>query len=904
MTLKQLPMPPKTKPENKGSLNSTLHALTSAALVLPGLILEPSKAAETDSAEFQYSRYEEGKRDLFNVPNNLDPIEVNSIYGNSSISLSDRLKFGFKYTQDTWSGATPVSTAPLAANSNRRILSNSSDGVVVVGASPVLNSRIKLDQQLNPLTIDSLTGEVIGANTQLVHVISSASPETRKKGDFNLNYEWDEVTFEIAGGISLENDYESHYGGINGRWDFNQKLTSFQWGVNYSNSDTTAILDHDAAPYITKTAFLNQIEFRGGSEILHGNKEDWSTHLGLTQTLNKDAILDASFGYTHSSGFMENPYKAVTTIFIDPDTIPTAPDASITGEVRALLEQRPDTRNQFTFKTKYVQYIEPVDAALHLNYQFSHDDWGVNAHTFEANWVQPMGGGWTITPRIRYYSQESADFYHPFLISQQPFNQPVIDDSGREVWVDADNPNNGTEYFRDENFNLVDADGNPVDESTTNVQQKTTQFDAKKLPKNFSSDHRLSGYGALSGGVTIAKQLAKGVMLEAGFEYYTHAGSLKIGGNGENRFADFDYFVANAAIKIDLAALSFGGSNFKHLKHIDHNGHHQHNHHAAPAGVMFAHMMPETGDFMVGYRYKYGRKGGDTLHGTEVASDRAIVNNGCSDSTQCRFTPPYMEMNMHMLNFMYAPTDWLNLMVMPMFVDMEMNLRTLAGRPPPSPEIHEHVGIAGHTTGGIGDTTLSALLKLYDDEVHHLHFGLGINAPTGDVDLVFRRTFQQDGGLVHFGMQLGSGTWDLQPNLTYTGQFERWSWGAQLNGIKRLEDRNESGYRLGDLFQGTAWGSYKLTPWLSASIRGIYTVQGSIQGNFNSFNGQSGPMDFPANHGGRFWDVGFGLSATVPKGDLQGNQLSFEWLQPVQDDVNGFQLEREGALSVSWSYAF
>ena len=163
---------------------------------------------------------------------------------------------------------------------------------------------------------------------------------------------------------------------------------------------------------------------------------------------------------------------------------------------------------------------------------------------------------------------------------------------------------------------------------------------------------------------------------------------------------------------------------------------------------------------------------------------------------------------------------------------------------------------------------------------------------------------QAEGGLVHFGMQLGSGTWDFLPSLTYTGSKDQWSWGAQLSGNVRLENRNESGYALGDIFQSTAWGSYNPTNWLSVSARGIYTVKGTIRGNFNGFNGQSGPMDFPDNQGGRFWDVGFGINAYVPSGGLKGNRLSFEWIQPIVDDVNGYQLERDGALSATWSYSF
>jgi hypothetical protein len=63
-------------------------------------------------------------------------------------------------------------------------------------------------------------------------------------------------------------------------------------------------------------------------------------------------------------------------------------------------------------------------------------------------------------------------------------------------------------------------------------------------------------------------------------------------------------------------------------------------------------------------------------------------------------------------------------------------------------------------------------------------------------------------------------------------------------------------------------------------------------------------MDFPQNYGGRFWDLGFGLAARVPSGYLAGNRLKVEWLQPVVQDVNGYQLERTGTLTAVWSVEF
>ncbi|SFK57428.1 Protein of unknown function [Nitrosomonas aestuarii] len=893
--------------------SKTLQALTSAAMVLPGLLLTTAHATEVaggDRINFQFSRYQEGKRDLFGAPNNFEPIRADVLHGSGIFSLTSRAKFSFSYTQDVWSGATPITTSPLAANPYQSILGNSSSGATVVGASPLINPQgLLLDRDLNPIMQDPVSGQQLGTDTRSVLVLASASPEVRNQANFRLGYEWDDAAIDASAGFSLENDYRSSFGNLGGRMDFNQKLTSVKFGAGYTSSNISAILDHDSAPYLTKTAFSRQIETRSGSEILHGERQDWAANLGLSQVLTQHALIDANLGYTHSSGFLENPYKAMTVIFVDPDVLNDGLSTPVLGDVRALLEQRPNQRNQWAFSTKYIQHITPLDAALHLNYKFTTDDWGINTSTFSANWIQPLPFGWTITPRIRYYSQDRANFYDPFLVSQQNFSSRAFDSLGREIWVNALNPE--MEFVRDENFNLLDGEGNPVDESMLNVQPKTIAFDSEKLPDNFSSDHRLAGFGSLSGGFTLSKQFAKGIALEAGFEYYTRASSMKLGGGGGNSFADFDYYVANAALKLNLESLRLptSGGRIHHHHHHNENDksgdlpalHHMHN---QPAGLMFGHMLDKAGEFMVGYRFMYSRSAGNLLHGTKVAHDQLIVDQGCSDTALCRFAPTYMDMKMHMLDIMYAPTKWLNLMVMPQFMDMEMNLRELDGRPPPVPDVHEHTGIAGHTTGILGDTNISALIKLYETPGHRIHAGIGVNAPTGKTDLQLRRIAKIDGGSIHFGMQLGSGTWDFVPSLTYTGEHNRWSWGAQVNGVKRMENRNESGYRLGDIFQATTWGGFDLTNWLAASIRGVYTIQDSIHGDFNSFNARIGPMDFPVNYGGQFWNVGFGVNAMIPGGRFSGNHFGFEWLQPVSTDVNGFQLDRKGALAASWSYRF
>ncbi|MBK8816321.1 MAG: DUF3570 domain-containing protein [Methylococcaceae bacterium] len=539
-------------------------------------------------------------------------------------------------------------------------------------------------------------------------------------------------------------------------------------------------------------------------------------------------------------------------------------DGIVNRSGRILLEVRPAERNQFNWHLGYNQFVEPLDAALHFDYHFAHDDWGINAHTFEADWVQPLGAGWTLTPRIRYYSQSAAEFYMPFATFR---------------------------FSRDPNTGV------------------STYYD---LPKHFSNDQRLSGFGTLSGGVTVSKQFTKGISLETGFEYYTHQGGLKLGGGGEADYADFDYWAANATLKVNLGALSAGGGS-----HAEHSK--QHSHSNAPAGIMFDHILANAGDFMVGYRYMRNEQAGDILFGSKPVSLETTNAAGCGADKQCAVTPDTMTMNMHMLDFMYAPTSWLTLMLMPQWMDMSMTMT-------PNPDFQSsiivghggHGAVHDHETGGIGDTGLYALFKVFDQPRHHLTLSLGGTAPTGDVDITLRKTasnpvYDQP---IHYGMQLGSGTWDFKPTLTYTGEDDQFTWGAQATATIRLEDRNDSGYALGDLFQGSVWGGYHWTNWLTTTVRGVYTSQGKVQGAsgskskdpvtglFHYVPEHIGPFDFPANYGGEFVDIGLGININIPSGAFAGNSLKFEWLQPLHTDYNGYQLDRDGALSATWSVGF
>ena len=155
--------------------------------------------------------------------------------------LADGVEFGLDYEQDTWGGATPIATAPVAYGGNRP-----RSVPTVSGASPLLMPRDRpalLDGDLNPLERDAITGASREA-PQLVHIMSSASPETRRQMGLGFGYQWDEAALRVGGGLSSENDYESRFVSLDGRWDLDRKLTSLNLGLSYTSSDVEAILDH------------------------------------------------------------------------------------------------------------------------------------------------------------------------------------------------------------------------------------------------------------------------------------------------------------------------------------------------------------------------------------------------------------------------------------------------------------------------------------------------------------------------------------------------------------------------------------------------------------------------------------------------------------------------------------
>lgn len=321
----------------------------------------------------------------------------------------------------------------------------------------------------------------------------------------------------------------------------------------------------------------------------------------------------------------------------------------------------------------------------------------------------------------------------------------------------------------------------------------------------------------------------------------------------------------------------------------------------APIGVMGDHLH-SRGEWMLSYRYmrmemKDMLQGDDSIDSDDIVTQ---VANPYAPPMTVRVVPLEMTTDMHMLGMMYAPSDRLTLMAMLNYLEKSMNHQTYMGMMGAN-----RLGQFRTEASGIGDTTLSALYGVYRDSTHRLHLNMGVSLPTGSIDekdsvltpMNTRPTLR-----LPYAMQLGSGTYDLLPGLTYAGKSGHWGWGAQYSATLRL-DENDEDYSLGDRHQLTGWTSYRLQPGLSVSLRLLYLDEDSIDGRDPAIGAPVTTAN-PDNYGGERLDAALGVNWVGQRGALRGQRLALEYQATLDQDANGVQMEMQDMLTVGWQYAY
>lgn len=307
-----------------------------------------------------------------------------------------------------------------------------------------------------------------------------------------------------------------------------------------------------------------------------------------------------------------------------------------------------------------------------------------------------------------------------------------------------------------------------------------------------------------------------------------------------------------------------------------------------PVNVVALHTHPKD-EWMLGYQLMYMNMAGNRL-GTKRISDLDVLNmTPPGGDKPYRNVHSRMIVQMHLLKAMYAPINELTLMAMAPYKYMSMDHITRAA---PFTDISK----------GTGDLSLTAIYTAYGDvrkKGSRFLLTAGLSLPTGAIN----QTSEDGTRKVEYDMQLGSGTFDWLPGISYVNEAETWAWGAEAMSTIRL-GKNSNGYRRGHRGRMTAWGAYRAMDWLAPSVRLDGQIWGGVQGADPDINPNSNTASVPSFLKGRRVNLFIGLNFFVPKGTLKGNRWLIEGVLPIYQYFEGPQLQTDWQVNVRWSYSF
>jgi len=139
------------------------------------------------------------------------------------------------------------------------------------------------------------------------------------------------------------------------------------------------------------------------------HRDEQKIDFSVNQLLSSTASIQLVYSYMHSKGFLSSPYPYVIQ----------------NGEFIGL-ENYPDKRTGHAFALKGLQYIDDANT-LNYGYRYYTDDWDIDSHTFNVEWLHDVNDNWMIGARARYYTQSGSSFAKP-LGTYSPSDKYVASD--------------------------------------------------------------------------------------------------------------------------------------------------------------------------------------------------------------------------------------------------------------------------------------------------------------------------------------------------------------------------------------------------------------------------------------------------------------------------------------------
>ena len=336
-------------------------------------------------------------------------------------------------------------------------------------------------------------------------------------------------------------------------------------------------------------------------------------------------------------------------------------------------------------------------------------------------------------------------------------------------------------------------------------------------------------------------------------------------------------------INIFLAISSFVNAEEIHL--ADSHG---------PISIMGDHMH-KKGEVMFSYRFGQMNMNnvGNGRKKININSVMSLPNGASNNSGNYMNSPISMKMNMHMFGGMYAPLSNLTFMIMSSYLEKVMT--------------QQRIPMAGGSrfkvnSSGIGDTRISSLINLFDNDLLKTHLGIGLSLPTGDINERDATPASPDSRL-GYSMQNGTGTYDLIFFLNNVKKIGKVKIGEQFFFKRGISGNNSKNYSYGDVFDFNIWSSFRWIDSISSSIKINYSYEKKMDGSDNEMNPRMSPAMDSYNKGHNKINLGFGINFVNTNKIFKNHRIGIEGTFPIYQNLRGLQMQETFRLIIGWQYA-
>ena len=278
---------------------------------------------------------------------------------------------------------------------------------------------------------------VSGASPLYLDTLSGASgiglEDDRRAGDLKFTRYFDDFSIGLGGAYSSEHDYTSRAGAIDGRVWNSDKTTVGSFGIGADFDSISSSND----------------------PTLDESRHTFRLLVGVTHLINEVSVLQSNVTYSSGDGYYTDPYK--------------------------VFDDRPRSREDWAWLTRYNLFIREIESALHIDYRFFFNTWGNTAQTVELQLYKTFGVV-TLRPNIRFYSQTAASFFIP---EAPPMGDPTF----------------------------------------------------------VSADQRLSAFGGISGGLKAIVKLGSSFEVDALYQYMRQSDALALGSSEPDTMSLYAHYV-------------------------------------------------------------------------------------------------------------------------------------------------------------------------------------------------------------------------------------------------------------------------------------------------------------------------------------------------------------------------